>query len=315
MPANVFRSWSATWLLKPTRKNSARSHFNSKEEDLSHQIDVARDIVDQVTFTKRDLLSIAALTASLNVDGHRSDLVILKAARAQAAFDGRSSITEHDIALAAELALPHRIKRGPFQQLEISLEDLQERISQLESQTGEDPQESAPGNGAGDEGRLKKKDVEEARGGRDQRSRRYPRVRMYLMIITPVGGKAGNRSRPAKLSNHAGWIPRSIKWSASRAAGGPVPIPTASADATSRPGLPTAKPTWLSMPPSGRPLLSNRTHGTTQTSGLRGQTQPISSGRCASAGQPTWSCSWWMHPGRWRLRNACRRPKARSYRC
>jgi Mg-chelatase subunit ChlI len=60
--------------------------------------------------------------------------VILKTARAQAAFDGRLSITDRDIALAAELALPHRIKRGPFQQSEIGFEELQERISQLQSQ-------------------------------------------------------------------------------------------------------------------------------------------------------------------------------------
>jgi Mg-chelatase subunit ChlI len=85
------------------------------------------------------LLSIAALTASLNVDGHRSDLVILKTARAHAAFEGRTAINDRDIALAAELALPHRIKRGPFQQTQITMEDLQERIDQLQggSTTGE----------------------------------------------------------------------------------------------------------------------------------------------------------------------------------
>jgi Mg-chelatase subunit ChlI len=81
------------------------------------------------------LLSIAALTASLNVDGHRADLVILKAARAQAAFEGRTKINDHDIALAAELALPHRIKRTPFQQAEINSEQLQERIEQLAGQS------------------------------------------------------------------------------------------------------------------------------------------------------------------------------------
>jgi Mg-chelatase subunit ChlI len=96
-----------------------------------------------VTYTRRDLLSIAALTASLNVDGHRSDLVILKAARAQAAFDGRIAITDRDIALAAELALPHRIKRGPFQQEQISMEDLQERIAQLQNQS-QGQQQSQP---------------------------------------------------------------------------------------------------------------------------------------------------------------------------
>ncbi len=94
-------------------------------------------MVDDVSYTRRDLLSIAALTASLNVDGHRADLVILKAARAHAAFEGRTAITDRDIALAAELALPHRIKRGPFQQAEITPEQLQERIEQLAGASSE----------------------------------------------------------------------------------------------------------------------------------------------------------------------------------
>jgi Mg-chelatase subunit ChlI len=109
-----------------------RQSWLQKEEELSHQIEQARTLVDNVSYTSRDLLSIAALTASLNVEGHRSDLVILKAARAQAAFERRNAITERDIALAAELALPHRIRQGPFQQAVISQEDLQERIEQLQ---------------------------------------------------------------------------------------------------------------------------------------------------------------------------------------
>lgn len=117
-----------------------RKQFITREEELSHQIEQARAIVDEVTFTNRDLLSIAGLTSSLNVDGHRSDLVILKTARAHAAFEGRKAITNRDIALAAELALPHRLKRGPFNQSEITMEDLQERIEQLDgasANTGE----------------------------------------------------------------------------------------------------------------------------------------------------------------------------------
>jgi len=114
--------------------------WEPREAELSHQIEQARTLVDRVTHTNRDLLSIAALTSSLNVDGHRADLVILKTARAHAAFEGRLSITDRDIALAAELTLPHRLKRGPFYQAEMSMEDLQERIEQLQgasANTGE----------------------------------------------------------------------------------------------------------------------------------------------------------------------------------
>jgi Mg-chelatase subunit ChlI len=112
-----------------------RKQWLPKEQELSNQIARGRELVDKVTHSSRDLLSIAALTSSLNVDGHRADLVILKAARAEAAFEGRTQINDHDIALAAELALPHRIKRTPFQQAEMTTEQLQERIEQLAGQS------------------------------------------------------------------------------------------------------------------------------------------------------------------------------------
>ncbi len=111
-----------------------RAAWQEKENELSQRIVHARTLVDKVTYSSRDLLSIAALTSSLNVDGHRADLVILKAARAQAAFDGRTAITDMDIALAAELALPHRINRTPFQQTDRTPDQLQERIEELRGQ-------------------------------------------------------------------------------------------------------------------------------------------------------------------------------------
>ena len=114
-----------------------RQQWLPREHELSRQIEGARLLLDLVSYTNRDLVAIASLTASLNVDGHRSDLVILKTARAHAAFENREQITERDIALAAELALPHRIRRGPFHQAEITMEDLQERIEQLQGATAE----------------------------------------------------------------------------------------------------------------------------------------------------------------------------------
>jgi len=109
-----------------------RQSWMQRESEVSRQIENARSLVDAVTHSSRDLIAIASLSSSLNVDGHRADLVILKTARAYAAFEGRNEISDRDIALAAELALPHRIRRGPFHQTEISMEDLQERIEQLQ---------------------------------------------------------------------------------------------------------------------------------------------------------------------------------------
>lgn len=112
--------------------DSFRSSWLDKERNLSDEIKAAQEILREVTYAKRDLLSIAALTASMHVDGHRADLVILKAARAHAAFEGRNKISDRDIAIAAELTLPHRIKKGPFQQVDVGLEEMQSRIEQFQ---------------------------------------------------------------------------------------------------------------------------------------------------------------------------------------
>ena len=108
-----------------------RQEWLPREEELSRQIENARKIIDKVEHTQRNLLAIASLTASLNVDGHRSDLVILKASRAHAALEGRTSINDLDIALAAELALPHRMKGGPMEQKNIGVEQISQHLEQL----------------------------------------------------------------------------------------------------------------------------------------------------------------------------------------
>jgi len=125
-----------------------RQEWLPREEELSRRIDFARKLMDQVVHTDRNLLAIASLTASLNVDGHRSDLTILKASRAHAALEGRTQVNDMDIALAAELALPHRMKGGPMQQQDMDVQEISNRLEQLvgtqseQSPPSEDKQET-----------------------------------------------------------------------------------------------------------------------------------------------------------------------------
>ncbi len=111
-----------------------REQWRPAEEKLSREIADARERLDSVAYTERDLYTIAQLTSELHVDGHRADIVILKAALANAAFEGRMAITDHDILIAAELALPHRLKRQPFQESSLELNQLRERLEQARSQ-------------------------------------------------------------------------------------------------------------------------------------------------------------------------------------
>ncbi|MBV7329114.1 AAA family ATPase [Chloroflexi bacterium TSY] len=107
------------------------------EEQLSNRIMSARDLYDGVSYSESDMYTIATLTASFKVDGHRADIVILRTARAHAAYEGRSSISDRDILLAAELALPHRMKKQPFQETVLNADQLQSNMRQARAEAEE----------------------------------------------------------------------------------------------------------------------------------------------------------------------------------
>ncbi len=100
------------------------------EAKLSQEIEKARESLPNITHTQADLYAIAELSAGLEVDGHRADLVILKGARAHTALMQRPGVTEEDVLLAAELALPHRMKRRAFQDVELQMQQLERRLDQ-----------------------------------------------------------------------------------------------------------------------------------------------------------------------------------------
>jgi Mg-chelatase subunit ChlI len=110
--------------------------WSMKEKQLSDQIARAREVVNDINYSRRDLLSIAGLTSSYRVDGHRADLVILRGAQAHAALEGRDRISDQDIVLAADLALPHRIKGRLFQDAQLAAVDLEEQLEQVQSDLG-----------------------------------------------------------------------------------------------------------------------------------------------------------------------------------
>ena len=104
------------------------SQWQAEEQALSQRIHRAQKLLSQVTFAEQDLFAIAELTAEFEVDGHRADIVMLKTAVAHAAFEGRLAINERDILLAAELALPHRLKKRSLQESELQFERLEKRL-------------------------------------------------------------------------------------------------------------------------------------------------------------------------------------------
>jgi magnesium chelatase subunit I len=81
---------------------------------LSKRIQEAQVQCAEIVADRPILERIASACLKLGVDGHRADIVTLKTARALAAYDGRAKVVPEDVEAAAELALPHRVRRTPF---------------------------------------------------------------------------------------------------------------------------------------------------------------------------------------------------------
>ncbi len=130
-----------------TDSEAFRQAWQPEEQKLAERITRARELVDDVRYTRGDLLAIAHMTSSLHIDGHRADMVILKTARANAAYHERDRVTKEDILLAMELAIPHRLKRGPFADAQMSMSSLENQYDQAQSEwgEGEDTEPSAEG--------------------------------------------------------------------------------------------------------------------------------------------------------------------------
>jgi len=93
------------------------SVFEEESEKISERIAQARAIYPNVICPRPMLYEIASFCLDVGVDGHRGDIIVLKAAKTLAAWKGRVSVEPKDIEDAAHLALPHRVRRQPLQDI------------------------------------------------------------------------------------------------------------------------------------------------------------------------------------------------------
>ncbi len=110
--------------------NKFFEEYKEQEKKLSQDIETARQMLKNVKCPKHLYELIARISIKIGVDGHRADIVMLKTALTLAAFYKRKEVTKDDIYEAATLALPHRMKRQPFENREFSAEQLKELLSE-----------------------------------------------------------------------------------------------------------------------------------------------------------------------------------------
>ncbi len=103
--------------------------YADADAELARRIAAARALVDDVVLPDNELRRIAALCAAFDVDGMRADLVVARTAVAHAAWRAATTVAEQDIRVAAELALPHRRRRDPFDDHGIDSDQLDEALA------------------------------------------------------------------------------------------------------------------------------------------------------------------------------------------
>ncbi|MGD8399397.1 MAG: AAA family ATPase [Bacillota bacterium] len=90
--------------------------YQKKQDQLGKAIVQARRLLPQVTIDDALLTLVAQMAIQLKVDGHRADITVIKAAFTLAAFAGRNKVATADLKKAIRLAMPHRMRRRPFEE-------------------------------------------------------------------------------------------------------------------------------------------------------------------------------------------------------
>jgi Mg-chelatase subunit ChlI len=106
-----------------------REEFKSESDRLRSRIVSAKKALPKINTGKVELRKIAKICVEFGVDGHRADIMIERAARTNAAFEGRERVETADIAAAAEMVLPHRMRKTPFDDGEFSPEKLRSLVT------------------------------------------------------------------------------------------------------------------------------------------------------------------------------------------
>ncbi|TGB43379.1 magnesium chelatase subunit D family protein [Mycolicibacterium peregrinum] len=181
--------------------------YAGADAELADRIAAARKAIGSVELPDTELRRIAALCAAFDVDGMRADLVVARTAVAHAAWRGATTVAEEDIRVAAELALPHRRRRDPFDDPGLDPERLEEAMQQAgesAAQSGTDaepdpdfdPDFDPPGGGV-DSGA----DGQQAQGNSKPSTNRPSAppsavFRTKALVVPGVGeGAPGRRSR------------------------------------------------------------------------------------------------------------------------
>jgi len=134
--------------------------WNEEEKALIELIIKAQGLLQEVVLSDDMLELIAKIAIDMQVDGHRADIFMMKAGRTIAAYHERRQVTEEDVREAAEMVLPHRMRRKPFQEQKMEQKQIEQTIQKHKKQKSP-PQQSESNQSPPPQGEGKEQDSKE----------------------------------------------------------------------------------------------------------------------------------------------------------
>lgn len=92
--------------------------YQEEQDALQEKIIQAQQLLPQVTLDYDLRIKISEICSELDVDGLRGDIVTNRAAKAIAAFEGRTEVTVDDIRRVIVLCLRHRLRKDPLESVD-----------------------------------------------------------------------------------------------------------------------------------------------------------------------------------------------------
>lgn len=92
--------------------------YQSEQDNLQKKLIQAQQLLPQITIDYDLRVKISEICAELDVDGLRGDIVTNRAAKALAAFEGRTEVTVDDIRRVITLCLRHRLRKDPLEAID-----------------------------------------------------------------------------------------------------------------------------------------------------------------------------------------------------
>lgn len=92
--------------------------YQAQQDEIQQKLVSARDRLSSVTIAHDLKVQISQVCAELDVDGLRGDIVTNRAAKALAAFEGRTEVTVDDIQRIIALCLRHRLRKDPLESID-----------------------------------------------------------------------------------------------------------------------------------------------------------------------------------------------------